>query len=125
MTGVAVSDGLRGSGWFFPIFLSMILLFFAWTAGLPDPQPDLQEPSFDPDCPPQIPLEEALFIGSDSDFTFYINQSFPVTDWKDTAEDTLEQFLPHVSDFRFVVSRGLKKTDVLLELRDKSTTVTL
>jgi hypothetical protein len=92
---------------------------------LPDPEPAVKEPGFDPDTPPKIPFEEALFTGSESDFTFYINQSFPFTDWKDTAEDTLRQFLSHIPEFGFDVSRGVKQTDVLLKLRDRSETVTL
>jgi len=125
MIGLAVSDGLRGNGWLFPLIPALILLFFSRTAGLPDSQPALQEPSFDPDVPPQIPLEEALFTGSDSDFTFYIHQSFPVTDWKDDAEETLKQFLPLVPEFRFDVSRSPKQTDVLFRLGTRSETVTL
>jgi len=125
MSGVAVYDGFRGNGWVFPLFLSLMLLFFVWTAGLPDPEPAVKEAGFNPDSPPQIPFKEVLFTGSDSDFTYYIHEFFPFTDWKDGAEETLEQFLPHLSEFSFEVLRHQKKTDVLLKLRDRSETVTL
>ena len=123
--GVAVWDGLLGRECWFPLVLSLMLLIFAWTAGLPDPQPAEVEPSFDPNSPPQIPFEAALFVGSSADFTYYVNETFPITDWKDTAEDVLGLFLPRIPSFGFDVMRLPENTSVTVRLGNRSVTLAL
>lgn len=119
MTGVGVLDGLRGGGWLVPVVLALILLFFGWALGLPDPEPPRQEPEYDRDALPQVSWEEALMTGSDADFTYFVNETFPWADWTDAAEDVLEQFCPHVAGLGFRVRRDAEGAEVTVTFGDK------
>jgi hypothetical protein len=122
MAGVGVFDGLRGGSWLVPVVLALILLFFGWALGLPDPEPPRQEPECDRDAPPQVSWEEALMTGSDADFTYFVNETFPWVDWKDPAEYVLEQFRPHIGGLGFRVRRDEEGTEVTVTLGDKART---
>ncbi len=125
MAALGIYDGYHGQSWWFTALLSLMLLFFWWTAGLPDGEPGELEPAYNPGKLPSLPFEDAVLSGSDADFTYYTNERFPWADWKDPAEETLALFLPHVPGLKFDVLRSPPQISVTLEWGVKSQTIIL